>query len=269
MAVVDYRCTARPGDKAFVEHHAAYSISYVRSGSFGYTSRGKSFELVTGAFVIGRPGEDYVCTHDHVHGDCCLSFRPGPGVVDAVGDRPALWQVGCLPPLPELMVLGELGQAVLDGRSDLGLDEVGIWLTARFARVVSGHTSAPVQVNARDRRRAVEAALWIDAHCHEEIALDDAAREVGLSEFHFLRLFTHALGVTPKQYIIRSRLRRAARRLAEDTRPITEIAFDVGFGDLSNFVRTFHRAAGVSPRQFRQASRGDRKILQERLARVS
>ena len=39
---------------------------------------------------------------------------------------------------------------------------------------------------------------------------------------------------------------------------------DVGFADLSNFVRTFHRAAGLSPRAFRRAARGDRKILQER-----
>jgi AraC-like DNA-binding protein len=53
--------------------------------------------------------------------------------------------------------------------------------------------------------------------------------------------------------------------LADDHRSITDVAFDVGFGDLSNFVRTFHRAAGVSPRAFRQASRGDRKIFQERL----
>jgi AraC-like DNA-binding protein len=52
--------------------------------------------------------------------------------------------------------------------------------------------------------------------------------------------------------------------LAGDDRPITDVAFDVGFGDLSNFVRTFHRAAGVSPLRFRQASRGNRKIFQER-----
>ena len=71
--------------------------------------------------------------------------------------------------------------------------------------------------------------------------------------------------MTPHQYLIRSRLRRAARLLADATRPIGEIAFDVGFGDLSNFVRTFHRAAGVSPRRFRQAARGDRKIFQDRL----
>jgi hypothetical protein len=48
-------------------------------------------------------------------------------------------------------------------------------------------------------------------------------------------------------------LRRAARALAADDRPVSDIALDVGFGDLSNFVRTFHRAAGVSPRGFRRS----------------
>ena len=47
---------------------------------------------------------------------------------------------------------------------------------------------------------------------------------------------------------------------------MTDIAYDVGFGDLSNFVRTFRRAAGVSPREFRKAAKGERNFLQERLA---
>ena len=61
------------------------------------------------------------------------------------------------------------------------------------------------------------------------------------------------------------RLAAAASALVDPAhrgRTITEIAFDSGFGDLSNFVRTFHRAAGVSPRQFRQAARGQRNFLQ-------
>ncbi len=94
----------------------------------------------------------------------------------------------------------------------------------------------------------------------------DAAAQAGISPFHFLRLFSGVLGVTPHQYLVRSRLRHAARLLADDERPVTDVAYDVGFGDLSNFVRTFHRAAGVSPRKFREASRGMRKIFQERLA---
>jgi AraC-like DNA-binding protein len=61
-------------------------------------------------------------------------------------------------------------------------------------------------------------------------------------------------------------LRHAARLLSDADISITDIAYDIGFGDLSNFVRTFHRAAGMSPRAFREASRGNRKILQDRAA---
>jgi AraC-like DNA-binding protein len=117
----------------------------------------------------------------------------------------------------------------------------------------------------------VETALWIDAHSHQEIDLEQAAAQAGISPFHFLRLFSSVLGVTPHQYLVRSRLRHAARLLADDGVSVTNVAYEVGFGDLSNFVRTFHRAAGISPRRFRQASRGnrrvfgDRKIFQDRL----
>jgi AraC family transcriptional regulator len=244
LSVVNYRCTARLGEPAYAEYHTTHLIAYVRSGSFGYCTRGRTHELVTGSVLVGGPGDEYRCTHDHATGDQCLSFR-----------------------LPEDLVASVGVPSAVEGSSDVGVDEVGLWLMARFVEVASGQALRPLQVGPRDRRRAVEAALWIDEHARDPIDLDDAARHSGLSTFHFLRLFTGVLGVTPKQYVIRSRLRRAARLLAADARPITEIAFEVGFGDLSNFVRTFHRAAGVSPRRFRQASRGDRKILQDRIAR--
>src|SRR3954469_8062471 len=267
ITVSDFRCTAGPDDEPFVELHCRHSISYVRKGSFSLHTRGRSFELVAGSILVGHPGDEYVCSHEH-HGcgDECLSFFLAPDLVERIGDEAETWHSGSIPPLPGLMVLGELARAAADGRSDVGRDEVGHACAARFADVVSGRGQKPTRAPARDRRRAVETALWIDAHCHDVISLERAAGEAGLSPFHFLRLFTDVLGVTPHQYLVRARLRRAARLLADDARPITDVAFDVGFGDLSNFVRTFHRAAGVSPRAFRQASRGNRKIFQERLA---
>jgi AraC family transcriptional regulator len=132
-------------------------------------------------------------------------------------------------PIAALMIIGELAQAAAEGESDLGLDETGALLASRFM----------------------------------ELASDQACA----SPFHFLRVFSRVIGVTPHQYLIRARLRRAARLLADEGRAIADVAFEVGFGDVSNFVRTFHRAAGVSPREFRRAARGDPKILQDRIAR--
>jgi AraC-like DNA-binding protein len=265
ISASDFRCSVAPGDKPFVEQHASHSISYVRKGSFGCHSRGRFFDLVAGSILVGHPGDEFMCTHDHVCGDECLSFFLNPELVEAIGDRIDVWQIGAVPPLPELMVLGELAQASADGRSDIGLDEVGQMFASRFVEMVSGRSHKGAPARERDRRRAVETALWIDAHSHQQINLEDVAARADISPFHFLRLFSGVLGVTPHQYLVRSRLRHAARLLADDGRPVTDVAYDVGFGDLSNFVRTFHRAAGVSPRKFREASRGMRKIFQERL----
>ncbi len=265
ISVIDYRCSAGPDDIPFVERHHAYSVSYVRKGTFGCRTQGESFELVAGSIMIGRPGDEYICTHHHACGDECLSFQLAPELVDAIADDPKSWRSGCLPPLSEIMVLGELAQAAAEGDSDAGLDEVGMLLAARFVKALADRNTRSVDASALDRRRAVEAALWLDECAHEPIDLESAARQAGLSSYHFLRLFAKVLGVTPHQYLVRCRLRHAAKLLAEDARPITDIALDVGFEDLSNFVRTFHRAAGVSPRGFRQAARGERKIFQERL----
>ncbi|SFN10062.1 helix-turn-helix domain-containing protein [Dokdonella immobilis] len=263
VLVIDYRCTASSSDRPFTEQHARHSISYVRRGSFGCRIGSRRSDLVAGSLMIGHAGHEYCCTHDHHDGgDECLSFQFSPEAVEPFAPSSRAWQVGSVAPLPGLVVLGELAQAACAGRSDLGVDEVGLLLAARFVETMAGRRRAPVHESARDQRRAVESALWIDANATGAVRLEDLADDAGLSPFHFLRVFNKVLGVTPHQYLVRARLRRAARQLADGDRPVTDIAFDSGFGDLSNFVRTFHRAAGVSPRRFRQAARGERNFLQ-------
>src|SRR3569832_778142 len=268
ISVSDFRCTAGPGEKPFAEQFHCHSVSYVRKGSFGCQSRGRTFELVTGSVLVGFPGDEYVCTHDHVCGDECLSFFLEPELVETIGDRREAWGVGAAPPLSELMVLGELAQAAADGRSDIGLDEVGLLFASRFVDAMSDRARTPAEIKTRDRRRAVESAAWIEANSHRQVDLDAVADQAAISPFHFLQLFSKVLGVTPHQVLVRSRLRQAARRLTGEDTAITDIAYDVGFGDLSNFVRTFHRAAGTSPSAFREAAQGGgkqrakRKILQ-------
>jgi AraC-like DNA-binding protein len=262
VSVIDYRCACGPADRPFTEVHARHSISYVRKGSFGYHWRGGSFELVAGAVLVGHPGDEYRCTHDHHDGgDECLSFQYSPEVIDEVAPN-AQWRIGVLPPLPALMVVGEWAQAVASIDADASLDEVALVLGSRLGQVAGGreHLSRPGKL---DRRRAVETALWIDANASADIDLSASARFAGLSSYHFLRVFSAVTGVTPHQYLVRARLRNAARLLIESERPVTDVALDAGFSDVSNFVRTFGRAAGMSPGAFRRAARNDSNFLQD------
>jgi AraC-like DNA-binding protein len=249
ISAISFRC-----DSKVAGEHKEASLSYVRRGSLAYRAGSKQFDLVPGSILIGKPGVDYICTHDRGDAGECFSFRFAPELLDSIGNGGASWPIGGVPPLAELMVLGELALATAEGSRNLGLDEIGVVFAARVSALVGARKNSAVSAAPSDRKRAVDAATWIDANSESDIDLEAAAKEAGLSSFHFLRMFSRALGVTPHQYLVRCRLRRAACLLSDDTRSISAIAHEVGFGDLSNFVRTFHRAARVSPREFRRAA---------------
>ena len=92
----------------------------------------------------------------------------------------------------------------------------------------------------------------IERHPEARLALGDLAREAGLSRYHFLRTFQQLTGVTPHKYILRTRLREAAIRLAAEPAKVLDTALDCGFADVSNFNRAFRSEFGVTPRLYRQ-----------------
>ena len=251
VSVFEYRCTAGPDDKPYAEARDAHYLAFVRRGSFGCRTQGESHDLVAGSVFVVRPGREYTATHDH-HGcgDECLSFKLSDELAESFDRK--IWDLARVPPLPELMVLGELAQAAVEGRTGVGVDEAALLFIAKAAGLTGSPDTHFLGAKEADRRRAVEAALWIEANAAEPVGLEHAARYAGLSPFHFLRLFSKVTGVTPHQYLVRTRLRRAARLLSQEDLPITDVALDCGFADLSNFVRTFKRSAGLSPGKFRK-----------------
>jgi AraC-like DNA-binding protein len=64
-------------------------------------------------------------------------------------------------------------------------------------------------------------------------------------------VFSAIVGESPNQYLINTRVRAAADRLTGTTAPIAQIAFDVGFNDISHFYSRFRDAFGCAPRQWR------------------
>lgn len=104
-------------------------------------------------------------------------------------------------------------------------------------------------------RTALQAVLaYVEAHLREEISNSRLAEAAGYSEYHFLRAFRLAVGLTPADYIRKRRISEIVRRIGLDDRPMSEIAFEFGFNSKENFTRAFRREHGILPTQFRAAN---------------
>jgi len=91
----------------------------------------------------------------------------------------------------------------------------------------------------------------LETHMDEELPLARLAEEVGLSEFHFSRLFKKTTGFSPSQYLIRLRIARARQMLRETTKSMIEIGLEVGYSSPSHFAQIFRREVGVTPTEYR------------------
>ncbi|WP_216858694.1 helix-turn-helix domain-containing protein [Actinomadura verrucosospora] len=78
------------------------------------------------------------------------------------------------------------------------------------------------------------------------------ARIAHVSPAHFSRAFRAAFGETPHRYLQRRRVERAMFLLRDTDRSVTDICFEVGFGSLGTFSRTFSAIVGRSPRAYRR-----------------
>ena len=86
-----------------------------------------------------------------------------------------------------------------------------------------------------------------------DASLDSLAAAAGLSPFAYLRTFERLTGATPHQLLLRARLRRAAVRLETESSKVIDVALASGFGDVSNFNKSFRAEFGVTPTDYRRA----------------
>ena len=86
----------------------------------------------------------------------------------------------------------------------------------------------------------------MDSDFAEAFTVSDLARSVGMSMFHFTRVFAELTGLPPHRYLLDARL-KAARSMLRQGRSVTETCFACGFGNLSHFSRSFARRFGCAP----------------------
>lgn len=112
----------------------------------------------------------------------------------------------------------------------------------------------PGQLSAREdlNRRLLRARDEMDRRFAEPLDVPALAAVAHLSPSRFAATFKQTFGETPHRYLQRRRVERAMTLLRQSQRPVTDIAWDVGFASLGTFSRTFSSVVGCSPTAFRQ-----------------
>ena len=255
-SVVDIVCTSGPHDHPFEERHSSPSISLVLSGTFVYRSSCGSSLLSAGSFVLGDTGKTYECSHQHGEGDRCLSFSFEPELFERLahdaGAAGAAFECDRLPPLRALAAPTARARLGMEQREML--EEIALELAGAVVQVAGSPRRGGRRAAPPDPARIAPLLRELEARSAEPHALPELAHCAGLSRYHFLRTFKYVTGVTPHQWLLRARLRDAAHRLVTSRTPVTQIALDVGFEDLSNFIRSFRAEFGVSPGRYRLAA---------------
>jgi transcriptional regulator GlxA family with amidase domain len=91
----------------------------------------------------------------------------------------------------------------------------------------------------------------IDESLGESLKVRDLAQRVGLSQFHFARMFRRSVGRPPHEYLTDLRMERAKQLLRETDLPLAQVATRVGYQTQAHFTGVFHREVGVTPRSYR------------------
>jgi two-component system response regulator YesN len=99
----------------------------------------------------------------------------------------------------------------------------------------------------------VRAIQYIESNLSGKISLETLAREANMSKYHFCRIFSHHMGMTPVQFAAFFRIEKAKELLKRGDLTISSVALQVGFNDLGPFVRQFRKITGLTPSAYKRA----------------
>jgi AraC family transcriptional regulator len=253
-SVSEFICRLGPQDRPFEERCDQATIAAVIEGTFQYRTAAGTALLYPGAFLLGDAGACFECGHEHSVGDRCVSFRFDQPLFEeiaaaVVGSSRFRFPSAMLPTMPQLAApLVKLAKGM---SGQIALEECALRLAETVLATVAGHARSAATPSSRDLRRISRVLRHVEQHADEPVDLAALAAAACMSKYHFLRTFRRLVGVTPHQFLLDLRMRRAAIALCTTSMPIAAIAFDTGFGDLSAFNARFRRVFGMSPRQLR------------------
>jgi len=241
-------CAADPSGPAAEWTYGDAAIGFVMSGWFEYASEDQTTLAAPGSIILGNAGEAFSVRHIDTLGNRRLVVTFKRDLLEEVANEAgvsARFDAIALPPSQAATRMF----AYIRALSKRGSEDIRYQLA--HAALTAQQPRPHENISARDRSRVQRAVGHIEANFEDACSLQALADVAGLSRFHFVRMFGAVVGQTPNQYLINTRMRAASDRLMTTRTPIAQIAFEVGFNDISHFYSCFRDAFGCTPRQWR------------------
>jgi AraC-like DNA-binding protein len=239
-----------------------YSINFIQQGHFGLKVETQSWRMDERQVFLTSPALVFRCQHDEeIPQDVCLSLCYDHDFAEEIRStaEPALKQLRpALPMTNRLAYLRLHLERLTSGDDDAMAIETLAGDIFIGALTADGRKESQLYSGRRliwyaervDAARELFETAYAAGH-----SLASVGRHVGMSPYHFARVFRELTGTPPHQYLLKVRLARATEQLRAGS-SVTDACFASGFANPSHFTRLFHRHFGVPPSLFKSEARG-------------
>jgi AraC-like DNA-binding protein len=236
-------------------HDDLYIVSMIISGHCYCLGKGRQEEVSgPGTVTLLNPGQIHTgAPADENSLDYALCYFS----LNAMADLASDFMPGGVPEFTESILkvpvvtalMRHLLVTLMESRDRLEKEAVLV-STLHFILSKYGLTGTSAAGSRSQGRQVVkEAKRLLASDLDQKLSLDLLAQIVGMSRFHFLRIFKENAGISPHLYRTLKRIELSKKLLSQGMLP-AQVAFETGFADQSHFSNTFRRYVGATPRQY-------------------
>lgn len=234
-------------DQPYQARAEAFRASFVEDGQFNLAVGESRWRVGAGDVMLSHPGMDFQASFEgRGFNDTCISLvylSAGTERFDAERSWARSGRA-VLPATNRLRYLRWLLQRAHEQQAPMLAEYVASQIFVEPANPTTSPVSSSKLPWYAERVQAAREQL--DARYYRDHSVSVLARSVGMSAFHFTRVFTELVGQPPHRYLTERRM-LAAHNMIKAGGSVTETCFACGFNNLSHFSRSFTRRFGVAP----------------------
>lgn len=234
--------------------HEHYTIGFIEKGKMKLNYKSKEYIANKGDLLLFNPYDSHSCSDINGEVFSFSSINIDENIMlDLVSQMADNNILPCFnSPInfhsPYINKLIEIYMHIICEENPLYKEEKFILLIKELLSTYSNLELSNIELNKT--KEISKVCRYINENYKENISLDTLSNIVGISKFHFIRLFSKEKGITPYKYLETVRINNAKRLLKKGLSPVN-VAIETGFNDQSHLNKLFKKVIGVTPKQYK------------------